>query len=79
MTINTRLIAASIAASSILAMTAPAFVHAATFAFVNTSQEVSMVTADNWMAAMTNALNIDEHSGVLLLTAQNQSIVGKKI
>jgi hypothetical protein len=79
MTINPRLIAASIAVSSILAIATPTFAHAATFAFVNTSQEVSMVTADNWMAAMTNALNIDEHSGVILLTAQNAGIVGKKI
>jgi hypothetical protein len=46
---------------------------------VNTSQEVSIVTADTWMAALTNALNIDEHSGVLLLTTQNSGIVGKKI
>jgi hypothetical protein len=79
MTINPRLIAASIAVSSILAMTTPAFAHAATYAFVNTSQEVSIVTADTWMAALTNALNIDEHSGVLLLTTQNSGIVGKKI
>ena len=79
MTINTRIIAASIAASSILAMTAPAFVHAATFAYVNSAQEVSTVTADNWMAAMTNALNIDVHSGVLLLTNQNAGLVGTKI
>ncbi|MFM2330685.1 MAG: hypothetical protein RLZZ26_192 [Candidatus Parcubacteria bacterium] len=76
---TTRLIAAAVTASSILAMTAPAFAHAATYAFVNSSQEVSTVTADNWMAALTNALNIDEHSGVLLLTAQNASIVGKSM
>jgi hypothetical protein len=71
-----RLIAAGVAASGVLAMAAPSLAHAATYAYVNTSEEVSTVTADNWMDAIATAPNIDPHSGVLLLTSQNSTIVG---
>jgi hypothetical protein len=73
------LLTAGIAFSGVLATALPSLAHAATYAFVNQAQEVSVVNADNWMAALTNALNIDVHSGVLLLTSQNSSIVGTSL
>ena len=53
--------------------------HAATYAFVNQSKEVSTVNANDWMTAIATALNIDIHSGVLLLDSQNGNIVGTSI
>jgi hypothetical protein len=75
-------IAAGIAASGVLATALPTLTHAATtytYAYVNQAQEVSTVVAENWMAAIATAPNIDAHSGVLLLTAQNAGIVGRSI
>ena len=73
------LLAGGIVASSVFAMGLPSFAHAATYAFVNTSREVSIVNADNWMEAIANAYNIDSHSGVLLLTSLNSNIIGTHI
>lgn len=77
--VSVRLIAGGIAASSMLAMALPGLAHAATYAYVNQSQEVSTVTADDWMSAIATAPNIDVHSGVLLLTSQNSNVVGTSI
>jgi hypothetical protein len=66
--ITMRLLAAGVAASGVLTMALPSLAHAATYAYVNQSQDVSTVSADNWMDAIATASNIDPHSGVLLLT-----------
>ncbi len=77
--LSVRFIAAGVAASSVLAMAVPTFAHAATFAYVNQQMEVRTVVADNWTIAIATAPNIDIHSGVLLLTNPNASIVGTSI
>ena len=73
------LVTAAIASSSLLAMAVPSFAHAATYAFVNTAGEVNAVVADNWMAAIANAVNIDAHSGVMLLVNLNDAILNTSI
>ncbi|OGG48618.1 hypothetical protein A3G63_02810 [Candidatus Kaiserbacteria bacterium RIFCSPLOWO2_12_FULL_52_8] len=73
------LLVAGIAASSVFALALPSFAHAATYAYVTQNMEVSTVTANDWMSAIATAFNIDEHSGVLLLTSQYNNIVGKHI
>ena len=69
------IVAATLASSSLFAMALPSFAHASTYAFVSTSGEVNAVTADTWMLAIANAVNIAIHSGVMLLTSQNQNIL----
>lgn len=73
------ILTAVLVSSSVLAFALPSFAHAATYAFVNTSGEVNAVTADTWMAAIANAINIHAHSGVMLLTAQNNYILDTSI
>lgn len=69
---------AGLAVSGILVMALPA--HAATYAYVNTSGDVSMVNANDPVSAMATALNIAIHSGVMLLTAQfNQDMAGDHV
>jgi hypothetical protein len=71
------LLTAGVAVSGVLATALPSLAHAATYAFVNQSGYVSSVSADNWMAAISNATNIDIHSGVMLLNAQSDyNVVG---
>lgn len=70
------LINASMVAAAALAFTFPAFASAATYAYVNQAGNVATVMADNPNAAMYSAPNIDEHSGVMLLTNPNDGIVG---
>jgi hypothetical protein len=73
------IVAAALASSSLLALALPSFAHAATYAFVNTAGEVNAVTADSWMAAIANAVNIHVHSGVMLLATQNDNILNTSI
>jgi hypothetical protein len=77
--LNVRLLAAGVAASGLLTMALPGLAHAAAYAYVNQNQEVSTVNADDWQTALLNAPNIDIHSGVLLLTTQNSTVVGASI
>ena len=73
------IVADALVSSSVFAFALPSVTHAATYAFVNTSGEVNAVTADNWMLAIANAVNIGIHSGVLLITSQYQNIVGTRV
>ena len=61
-------------------MAAPALSHAATYAYVHQSGNVSTIIADTWMAAISNAPGIATHSGVLLLDSLDDSaVVGDKV
>lgn len=53
----------------------PNFASAATYAFVNTSNNVSSVVANDWKTAISTAFNIHPRSGVLLLNTQNSGIL----
>ncbi len=57
----------------------PTASFAQTFAYVNTSGEVASVEAATATAAIATAPNIDPHSGVMLLTDSNDSILGDSI
>ncbi len=57
-----------------------AIAHAATYAYVNSSGNVSTVTASGWQTALATAPNIGLHSGVMLLISQlDFDIVGDSI
>lgn len=58
---------------------APTFAYAALYAYVNQQGEVTTVTANDPYTAIATAPNIDEHSGVMLLTNPNDSIIGDKV
>ena len=72
------LIAAAIAASS-LSVALPSSAHAATYAFVNTAGEVNAVVANDPMTALATAFNISAHSGVLLLSDQNDTLLNDSV
>jgi hypothetical protein len=75
-----RLLIAGLVASSIFAMALPSFAHAATYAYVNQSGEVSTVTANDWQSAIANAFKIHINSGVMLLVSQlDFGLVGDSI
>ncbi len=77
---STRFLVAGLVASMVLVMALPSFAHAATYAYVNKSGEVSTVTANDWMTAIATAFNIATHSGVLLLDSQaDMDIVGDSV
>jgi hypothetical protein len=57
----------------------PAASFAATYAYVNTSNEVTTVEAADANTALRTAPNIAVHSGVMLLTDPNDDIVGNSI
>ncbi len=73
------LLAAGLASSSVFAIALPSLAHAATYAYVDQAMEVKTVVANDWMTALATAFNINVHSGVLLLTSQNDTIVGTSI
>jgi hypothetical protein len=58
---------------------APASTFAASYAYVNTSGEVSMVTAATANQAIATAPGIHPRSGVMLLSNPNDPIVGKDV
>lgn len=64
---------------TLLALAIPTFSHAATYAFVNTSGEVSMVVANDPMTAIATAFNRAARSGVMLLTSQTDAIIGDHV
>ncbi len=71
---------AAIAVTSVVTMALPALAMAASYAYVNQSGDVNMVTANDWMTAIATAPNIDAHSGVLLINdSADQALVGSSI
>ena len=71
---------AGLALTSIFAVAMPTFSHAASYAFVNQSGNVSMVVADSAMLALSTAVGISTHSGVMLLNSQaDTELVGDKV
>lgn len=58
---------ASVITAALLVMILPSMSHAASYAYVNQSGNVSVVSATSWMAAIANAPGIAIHSGVILL------------
>jgi hypothetical protein len=65
------------ALGAVLAIPAASF--AATFAYVNTSGEVTSMEAGDANTALRTAPNIHMHSGVLLLTDNDDAIIGDSI
>jgi hypothetical protein len=65
--------------SGFLALMSPAFASAASYAYVNSSGNVSMVQADTATLAMRNAPNISVHSGVMLLSSLTDSLIGDQV
>ena len=64
----------------IVTISLPVLSYAASYAYVHSSGEVRMVTADNYMEAIATAPNIAERSGVLLLDSSNDnSVVGDQV
>lgn len=58
----------------------PVLSFAATYAFVNTSGEVSTVISSNPNTAIMTAHNIGERSGVILLNTQaNTDLIGDRV
>lgn len=66
------------AAAAALAL--PGISYAADYAYVDQAGNVQTVTADNAMAAMTAAVNIDENSGVMLIDSPtDQEVVDETV
>lgn len=57
----------------------PNYSYAATYAFVNTSDEVSMIVSNTANEAIRDGQNIAAHSGVMLLNSSNMEIVGDRV
>jgi hypothetical protein len=59
------------ALSALLMFGLTTFTHAATYEYVNTSRSISVVTADSPSQAISKAVNIAPHSGVILVSGGN--------
>ena len=57
----------------------PSTSHAATYAYVNQSGDVSMVIANDPMTAIATAIGRAARSGVILLTGSNDNLVGDHV
>ncbi|MDB4992394.1 MAG: hypothetical protein JWL75_639 [Parcubacteria group bacterium] len=57
----------------------PAAGFASTFAYVNTSGEVTSIEATDANTALRTAPNMDIHSGVMLISGSNTNIVGNTV
>ncbi len=57
----------------------PGLSLAATYAYVNQSGEVMTTEAATPNAAIITAPGIDEHSGVMLMTADNAEVIGDDV
>ena len=66
-------------AAAAAALALPAATFAQTFAYVNTSGEVTTVEATDANTALMTAPNISLHSGVMLLEDDNDIIVGDSV
>ena len=73
------LVKTSLVLGAVVIAASPASTYAATYAYVNTSGDVSAVIADTWQAAIATALNIAVHSGVLLLVNPADGVLGDKV
>ncbi|HVU80196.1 MAG TPA: hypothetical protein VHD37_02420 [Candidatus Paceibacterota bacterium] len=62
-----------------LAAVVPSFAFAAMYAYVDQAGDVKVVDAANPNAAIASAPNIDEHSGVILLSNPSDAIVGDHV
>jgi hypothetical protein len=77
---NTKFLKMFLAVAAVVAVSAPAFSQAATYAYVNQSGEVATVDAGTPNTAIATAPSIDEHSGVILLTnLSNNDLVGDTV
>ena len=66
------LVGFGISALMLIAYTLPTFTHAAQYAYVNSFGFVGLVIAANPSDAIRNAINIDTHSGVCLLSTEDE-------
>ena len=73
------LVEAAIVAGAVAFAGLPALALAATYAYFNQAGEVSIVTANDPTTAIATAPNIDEHSGVMLITNPSDGVVGDKV
>lgn len=74
------LVAAGLVAGTALTLGFPGLTYAASYAYVNTSGNVSIVTASDPMTAIRTAVGISLHSGVILLNSQTDNeIVGDSV
>lgn len=60
-----------VAIAALLIIAVPAGASAATYAFVNTNDEVRLVIANDPTTAIATAVNRTLHSGVILLSSPN--------
>ncbi len=70
---------ALLVAALITVIALPVLAHAAPYAYVNQLGEVNAIDAATANIALTIAPNIDEHSGVILLSSLSDSIVGNDV
>lgn len=74
------LVALALAVSVVSLVMLPGFASAATYAYVNQSGEVRMVTADTPTIAMSIAPSIHIRSGVLLLNSlADNEVIGDNV
>ncbi len=57
-----------LALALVVALAFPMFSYAATYAYVNTSGQLSMVSANSSQDALSNTSNLGLHSGVMLVS-----------
>lgn len=66
--------------AAVTLMSLPLFASAATYAYVDTTGEVKPVIADSWQEAISKAVGIHIHSGVMLLDSPSDfDIVGNDV
>ena len=73
------LVGAFLFSVALFVLAAPQPTHAATYAYVNQSGEVSMVIANDPMTAIATAVGRAVRSGVILLTGANGGLVGDHV
>ena len=67
-------------ALTLIIASVPMLTNAATYAYVDTTGEVKPVVADTWQEALTKAIGIHIHSGVMLLDSPSDfDIVGNEV